>query len=489
MKKLIKISLLAIIMLFFYATISKASIVQSGLTYGEKDSEGKVLVTITFRTEQPKNNADFRQAMENDGWTVTDEQMSKKIPLSNQLSFHSQVVGDPDTEEAEGMIYATPSEYLPNYTITLTNDILAVRSSNTSVATVDRTKITTVAPGKTMITVTSPNSAESIAFPLYVKGEESEEGKTSTGVDFSNGTYTINRYGVTVDDVEKVTNVYYKMDHTPIGAGSTESTEGLSGAIYNENENHYNLTPTNFNELLQTPGDIYLHLYEKNIDAPYIKFYDKKIERPAAPGINSFTDYTMSTHSRTQICFDLPYSIINGRKLTYKIGKIDDNDLLVAIRDGKPEGFTGLLDYAKNQTNPIINETVDTNSGLGYDTNDEIFPGNKLVDGGYYYLYALLEDENGRYIPVESVTLAMASVYPNLEEHPWYLFFYGSSDFNFDGVTDPTTPEEKEKENEKQEEKKQPSVLPKTGESLIYISLIAGTIIAAIVLHKKFKKI
>lgn len=486
MKNLIKTSIIAFALLFFCAVVSHAATVQSQVSYEDLDSNGKVLVTVEFETNYHQDNEGFADTVQNDGWTLSNNSMTKSYDVDNPLSIKSYTAYSGEDDDKEVSVIASPSRYEKNVEITPHSTITFVSSSNVSVAKIENGKIKTVDSGLTTINAVYDNEFP-ISFPLYVAEETPvtpDEGKTSNGTDFTKGTYAINKYGITIDGVGKEGNLFYKVDHEAIGAGSTESTDGLSLLSYSDSTSKYDVTPPDFQRILQTPGDIYIHLYEKTLDMPYTKFYDKKIERPAGPGINAFTDYTMSTQSRTQICFNLPYSIITGRKLTYKIGKIDDNDLLLAIKNGDPSAFTSLMEFARNQTNPIIEETVETNSSLGYDTDDEIFPGNKLVDGGYYYLYALLDGENGTYIPVESVTLAMASVYPSLEDCPWYLFFYGSSDFNFDGVTEPDVPDIKPDNKED----KKPSVLPKTGESILYISLAIGTVIVAIILHKKIKK-
>ena len=57
----------------------------------------------------------------------------------------------------------------------------------------------------------------------------------------------------------------------------------------------------------------------------------------------------------------------------------------------------------------------------------------------YYYLYIKTEDENGKYISNEAVTLAQAS---NLLGNEWFMLFYGSSDFkwaDFGDIKDDTT--------------------------------------------------
>ena len=50
-----------------------------------------------------------------------------------------------------------------------------------------------------------------------------------------------------------------------------------------------------------------------------------------------------------------------------------------------------------------------------------------MQDDAYYFLYIKADDENGKNISQEAVTLAQASVF----DIEWYMFFYGSSDFKW----------------------------------------------------------
>ena len=55
-----------------------------------------------------------------------------------------------------------------------------------------------------------------------------------------------------------------------------------------------------------------------------------------------------------------------------------------------------------------------------------------LQDEAYYFLYVKADDENGKYIEQEAVTLAQADVFSDA----WFLFFYGSDDFKWADFND-----------------------------------------------------
>ena len=224
---------------------------------------------------------------------------------------------------------------------------------------------------------------------------------------------------------------------------------------------------------MQLADDLYAHVYNTNNE----KVADIKITKPSFNNVNYFSGLSFSTWNGSQLLFNLPFDIAD-RKVTYKIGKITDNSILNKIKNGDSEGFSLLKKYAGDDSSPLYNETVTINSGNGYKEDGAIIEGTKMSDGAYYYLYAEFDTENGKYIPLTSVTLAKASVYPTVDYH-WYLFFYGSKDFNFDGIEDIVTPSDPGS--------KQPSNLPATGERAIIISLIGITLVVSFVLHKKIK--
>lgn len=490
MKKIIKTSILAFAMLFFCAVVSHAYTAVSDVVYGEKDSAGKVLVTVEFETNYQQDSEGFISDVEADGWTFNTTNMTKTYEVTNHLRIKEFSVSLDGNEEKS--IIATPIQYQKNIEITPNStsedsNLEFVSSSNTSVATIENNKIKTKASGKTLISATYDGFY--ITFPLYVADSEtpsdSDDEETPAGIDFSKAAIEITKYDINISNVEKSDKLYYKVDNKPTAADSQASTDGILYMSYNDSEGKYILSPTNLNELMQSPDDMYLHIYESESYNSYKKIKDIKLDKPVSTSINKFIGFTMATYNRTQIGLDLPYSLTEGRKLTYKIGKINDNDLLVSLKNGEADAFTKLLEYGRNQNDTVITTTVDTNASFGYATDTQIFEGSKLNNGDYYYLYAFISDEDGKYVPVESVTIAVAKTYPSIEGYPWYLFFYGSDDFNFDGITDPTVPDKKD---QKQDDKKKPSILPKTGESALFIALAVGTVIIAVILHKKFRK-
>lgn len=68
----------------------------------------------------------------------------------------------------------------------------------------------------------------------------------------------------------------------------------------------------------------------------------------------------------------------------------------------------------------------------GYNDDKNPLPSFKsdFIDNNkYYYLYVKLDDENGKYYPVEATTIALGSKSDNGKE--FYLFFLGDKDFKW----------------------------------------------------------
>src|SRR5699024_5469195 len=116
---------------------------------------------------------------------------------------------------------------------------------------------------------------------------------------------------------------------------------------------------------------------------------------------NVFTA-TFFSNDTTQIVFSVPWGY-NTRKINLRIGKITDNSILNKIKNNNITGFEELLEYGKTQTAIYDNQltsTKPTNSYFdnGYNNNEDApIIDLKLENEAYYYVYAELDDENGKY--------------------------------------------------------------------------------------------
>ena len=214
--------------------------------------------------------------------------------------------------------------------------------------------------------------------------------------------------------------------------------------------------------------ELYASIIEvQNYKNEKIVIYGKKLERYAEPKYSDAFYLTHMTSDSDQIITTFTSSGVENRKMQIKIGKITDKSILQKIKNQDSSGFEDLLSFAK-KNNGIYNETLSSDEGsslIEYNANSytkrPAINVKGLQDKEYYFLYVKVDDENGKYITQEAVTLSRADVYTDA----WYLFFYGTSDFkwadfgdvNIDKAEDNTTA---------------PGKIPQTGLHIAIIALI-----------------
>ncbi len=175
----------------------------------------------------------------------------------------------------------------------------------------------------------------------------------------------------------------------------------------------------------------------------------------------------------------------NERNVNVKIGIVSDNNILKAIKNKETNSMEELLTYAKSAKS-IYNKTL----SLTY--SESLINDIDLVDGKYYYVYAKLDDENGKYFPIEDVILCQASVVNSAKT----LYNYLDDGFSWnlseeDTNKEPTkTPEEDKTQKSDDKETDNTTAtnkLPYTGMPCIIISSVA-LIISTLIIAVKLKK-
>lgn len=244
---------------------------------------------------------------------------------------------------------------------------------------------------------------------------------------------------VQINNMEKHTGSIYKYIITSKNEKPTVDENNFSEFESLDYDPEKKMMYLDCSEYMELNQDMYLWICEKiyENDKNQIKFIleGKKIERVEYPkGIEVFSDTTHFTSNHTQIFFNVPWGYSTFRKINLKIGKISDLTLLNEIQNGTSDFTDKLLQYAKN-SNAIFTKTL-ASGAISKDHASNGYEGDgldiaSLEDQQYYFLYAELDDENGKYYPVEGVTLALANVYDNSMGHSWFLFFYGKDDFKW----------------------------------------------------------
>lgn len=425
------------------------------------------------------------------------------------ISGLNLILQEHESESIKAYVKDYKNETISNANITWT-------SSDSSVATVDNTgNLKAKKVGKTTITAKASgveNTCEInvLAAPVYT--------------DFSNAIYetkfenlwseTLKITSIKPDD--DYNNVYYyiitpnnkkpNVKYTEHGLVDTEGTSSIEYFNVNAKENYiYSRKFEKYEELNQ---DLYIWIIQQKYLGSENYYYNengksimystkfvvegKKLGRVKLPQLNlilqSFSvgvwKGTKETNKSTWLRFNYPTATAK-RKFTLKIGRVTDNAILKKIQKNDYSGITELLAYAK-KSDAVYNKQLTTTSEGFYSNNDSaLFDGRKLLKNkAYYYVYAQLDDENGKYYPIEGVTLAQAYL-SSTNNTNWDLWAYTSGDFKWDNLTSTySLPKTTTKTNT-------PKKLPYTGAATIGLVIVAmtGTAVFFKVKNNKYKGI
>lgn len=261
-----------------------------------------------------------------------------------------------------------------------------------------------------------------------------------------------------------------------------EFSENLSNLKYDSENNIFVIE--NMSKYLELGSEQYLYVYEKYYeDGKEINklVLDKvKLDKPEQKKYTDVFRLTFISKDHTQILFNTPWGDETIRNIHFRIGKISDDTILKNIYDKKTNAFEDLLNYAKT-ANAFYDKTVKSNSASsGYELDEALFSDNNVEDGEYYFLYAVVEDENGKYVKTEGVTLARCNKYA--ENDNWFsLHFYGDDNFSWkEFATNGNTSNEDDtiaKEN-----------LPSAGIKNILMLIVVFVTIMGIISYNKYKK-
>ena len=347
-----------------------------------------------------------------------------------------------------------------------TNKNVTWESDNTQIATVDTAgKVTAIKEGTAKITVKTKDGNHTATCIVTVSKNDGIVWTDPSNIKFT----------VTEDFYLKVIGLkedgkYYGF----ISNGKIAPTVPDTGWIENENLPVTNKPGFSISKYLEKSGDIYVWIYEtqivKNVRQNKCIIEAQKIERPALKKIGTrMKCYFLNEETSTHL-FEA-YNYENARKINVKIGKVTDKSILRAIKNGETDCLQKLLDYAKN-ADSIYTGTVP----LG--RSESITNKLNLVNDEYYYVYMVLDDENGKYFPVEDVSLYQALTYEKDGKTSKNLFDYLNDNFKWNLGNDDTTIDNTTATGK----------LPQTGASIVIYVAITLVIIAGVIFAIKYKK-
>lgn len=347
-----------------------------------------------------------------------------------------------------------------------TNKNVTWKSDNTQIATVDTAgKITAIKEGTAKITVKTKDGNYTATCIVTVSKNDGIVWTDPSNIKFT----------VTEDFYLKVTGLkedgkYYGF----ISNGKIAPTVPDTGWIENENLPVTNKPGFSISKYLEKSGDIYVWIYEtqivNNVRQNKCIIEAQKIERPALKKIGTrMKCYFLNEETSTHL-FEA-YNYENARKINVKIGKVTDKSILRAIKNGETDCLQKLLGYAKN-ADSIYTGTVP----LG--RSESITNKLNLVNDEYYYVYMVLDDENGKYFPVEDVSLYQALTYEKDGKTSKNLFDYLNDNFKWNLGNDDTTIDNTTATGK----------LPQTGASIVIYVAITLVIVAGVIFAIKYKK-
>lgn len=253
-----------------------------------------------------------------------------------------------------------------------------------------------------------------------------------------------------------------------------------------ENNNGWVLDSNKVRQMLELAGDTYLYIYEYyyNQEASDVSYKgefivkDYVVPRPEVKlgsrikcyffgqGTGEGMDGYTSTFLYT------PHSEETSRKIKLKIGKITDTNILRAIKNGETDCLSRLLDYAK-KADKVYEATIP----FGY-KKDMITDKFDIVDKGYYYVWMVMDDENGTYYPVEDVSLYQGLVDETIGKN---LFDYLSDEFKWNIGDDPAP-------TQKPDDTTIKGKLPQTGQTVGIILVVIVASVAGVIFYIKQKE-
>ncbi len=164
------------------------------------------------------------------------------------------------------------------------------------------------------------------------------------------------------------------------------------------------LVDISIEKYLEKSGDIYFWICEEqeNYDTGKREqkfIFSKKVERPAQNKLGLRIGLGLNVEETSVLLYE-PHSDEIKRNVKVKIGQVTDNTVLKAIKNGDS---SKLLSYAKTDKG-IYTKTMPVGK------SESIMKELNLANKAYYYIYSVLDDENGIYYPVEDVSFVQASV-------------------------------------------------------------------------------
>ena len=241
---------------------------------------------------------------------------------------------------------------------------------------------------------------------------------------------------------------------------------------------------------LQLKGDVYFWIFQLDDTALGTTktgslVYSAKMERPDDKKYSELFGSPLIGSTLTYISINTPMENYLTRKAQFRIGEIKDNSILSEIKNNDMiNGYDKLLKYGKTSST-IYDGVLEGNPNFAANLYNDLL-GNVKNDT-YYFIYTKFDDEEGKYYPVEGVTvgLGLAPTTKSCE-----IAFFGNPKFNWNNFKD--TDSNKDTTDDNEESKEDTTVattpIPKAGKNMIILEIAITLGILAIVWYFLYKK-
>lgn len=520
-----KVKIFMVLIISLLALLCMSGNVQAAEGYKieyETKGENDCTVTVKFDKEIDKDSL-------SNTWTFVDNKTISKETTQLGYGYATIRMADKTSTEIE---YAAPAVLLLDGSrIILNNDIKNYEVADASIAKLssDGKELEGVKAGKTTVKgvyTTKDGTDKKFTWEIEVKGKDNNkddddnkndgnndnngnkddnEGSDGTGTqgdwtDTSKWTYELKGES---DDTSlfrlRFSNVSTIKDHSyHVWMSNSEKDMLDEGKIIeevdSEKENkiyfamesgsNNNWITTYIDNWLEKSGDIYFQIVETYKHNSKVIYSKTKLERPNLKLGTRMSLYFFD--ESTDIISHYPKEINSKRNVKIEVGKITDNKILKSIKDGESDCLQKLLDYAK-KTEPIYTNTINETE------KKSILKDMNILDGEYYYVYAVATDENGKYYPIEDISLYRGAVGVDSVTGKGYKHLINYLDRSF--VWNLTDMDNKDNSGDKpdytgkKEPTKTPPIFPQAGANLTIVAVIA--IVGAIVFvsYKKNKNI
>ena len=255
---------------------------------------------------------------------------------------------------------------------------------------------------------------------------------------------------------------------------ATNSWEGKSLAV---------VSPTQTYSGFDKQGQYYVYIAARESGSTHWEILDgpTAIETPALPPLGNRISIQPSYNStRYSIQVNaLDTMLHNGvqRTIRFYVGEVTDKELLKKLSENKEGTYNELLQYAKEQIPNLQEDSFqDTETGtLDYN----IVANYPIENGKYYFIYSILDNENGTYVDVEDI-----EIYNGVRSSEGVRL----GDFEYTAIEENENPENNNVINQNHDNTTATIKLPAAGMPTMVTIILFVMVICTIVLYLKNRK-